>query len=86
MAFGLLSGHSGMLAQALKAEQILFQAGETITISGGFDDGGFYPKPTPRTWIEEGRSGWLISMEAAYREWAENLEYVGHGACGRSYH
>ncbi len=36
------------LAQALGAEVVLFQAGEPIIVSGGFDDGAFYAKPTPQ--------------------------------------
>ncbi len=40
--------YTAVLAQALDAELVLFQAGEIITVSGGFDDGGFYAKPTPQ--------------------------------------
>lgn len=35
-----------MLARAFKAEVVLFQAGETIIVSGGFDDGQFHAEPT----------------------------------------
>lgn len=36
------------LAKSLDAEIVLFQVGESITVSGGFDDGVFYAKPTPQ--------------------------------------
>lgn len=35
-----------MLALAFNAEVALFQAGETIIVSGGFDDGEFHAEPT----------------------------------------
>lgn len=35
-----------ILARAFNAEIVFFQAGETIAISGGFDDGRFHPEPT----------------------------------------
>ena len=35
-----------ILALAFDAEIVFFQAGETITVSGGFDDGQFHAEPT----------------------------------------